>query len=158
MTSNRYWLDLPSVKAPHPDNRAEQVTYAISQDYVDMLARAGRLTVILQLWTHVVGELPPINNASRLSHGPVTPALTTLAQSVGCFRGVKRPYIDEPDGESILVYVLNPSVTITRDVSLVCCARGVIVPSNSCLTVQIKPKAALQARTTALAHLMHADA
>jgi len=144
MTTNRHWLDFPSVQALSPDDQKSFVNYAVSEDYVDTLAGAARLTPIFQLWAHVVGELPPINNVSRLRHGPVIPTLTTLAQSVACFRGVKRPYDDEQDGRSILVYVLNPEVTLARDVSLVCLAKAVIVPSNSCLTVQVKPRAALQ--------------
>jgi hypothetical protein len=150
MTTSRHWLDLPPVQAPDPDDRTKLVNYTISEDYVDTLAGGARLTPIFQLWTHVVGELPPINNVSRLLHRTVIPTLMTLAQSVACFRGVKRPYDDEPDGRSVLVYVLNPTVTVARDVGLVCLAKAVMVPSNSCLTVQVKPKAALQGRQTPL--------
>jgi hypothetical protein len=52
---------------------------------------------------------------------------------------VKRPYDDEPAGESILVYVLNPEVTLEYVWDLVCVAKSVRVPSNTCLTVQVKP-------------------
>jgi len=150
MNSNRHWLDLPHVSAPSPEDRTKQIRCAISPDYVDSLAGASRLTPIFQLWTHVVGELPPINNASRLTAGPVVPTLTTLVDAIACFRGVKRPYDDEPDGSSVLIYVLNPSVTVARDVSLVCMAKAVVVPSNACLTVQMKPTAALQRRPAPL--------
>lgn len=150
MTSNRHWLELPIVQAPSPDDRDKLINFAVSDDYVDTLVGASRLTPIFQLWTHTVGELPPINNVSRLRQGAVIPTLTTLEQSVACFRGVKRPYDDEQNGESVLVYVLNPMVTVARDVSLVCLAKAVIVPSNSCLTVQVKPTAALQVQSAPL--------
>lgn len=144
MATNRHWLQLPHAKAPSPEDRKKIVTYAISEDLVQRLFAANRLTMIFQLWAHVVGELPPIHNVSRLLHGEVTPSLTTLAQSVACFRGVNRPYDDEEEGESVLVYVLNPTVSVDRDVNLVCLAKAVKVPSGTCLTVQVKPTKPLQ--------------
>ena len=52
-----------------------------------------------------------------------------------------RAYDDEEDGESVLVYVLNTAVTLDRDVNLVCLAKAVTVPADTCLTVQVKPRA-----------------
>jgi hypothetical protein len=150
MTSNRNWLQPPSVVAPSPHDKSKTVRYAISESYIRTLLSGNRLTQIFQVWAHVVGELPPINNVSRLGRGTVRPSLTTMAQSVACFRGVKRPYDDEEEGDSVLVYVLNPPVSIDRDVSLVCLAKAVRVPSDTCLTVQVKPTAALHPAPAAL--------
>lgn len=144
MAYDRHWLRPPRVQAPAPDDRSKSVDYEISEDMTYTMAAASRLSPIFQLWAHVVGELPPINNISRLSRGEVIPSLTTLRQSVACFRGVMRPYDDELEGSSILVYVLNPAVTLDREVSMVCLAKAVAVPKDTCLTVQVKPAAALQ--------------
>jgi hypothetical protein len=73
-----------------------------------------------------------------------------LKQSVACFRGVKRPYDDDEDGGSVIIYVLNPTVSLDRDVNLVCLAKAVRVPSDTCLTVQVRPTAALQTLQSAL--------
>ncbi len=150
MTSNRNWLQPPSVLAPSPYDRTKTVRYVISETYIQTLFGGNRLTQIFQVWAHVIGELPPINNVSRLLRGPVVPSLTTMAQSKACFRGVMRPYDEEEEGDSVLVYVLNPPVSIDRDVSLVCLAKAVRVPSNTCLTVQVRPTVALQPEETAL--------
>jgi hypothetical protein len=151
MAQDKYWLRPPAVQAPAPDDRTKLVTYKISEHLTYTLAAASRLSPIFQLWAHVVGELPPINNVSRLSHGEVIPTLTKLTQSVACFKGVKRPYDDELDGASVVVYVLNPTVTLDREVSLVCLAKAVTVPADTCLTVQVKlPQAALQPSGTSL--------
>lgn len=150
MAQNRYWLRPPCVNAPDPEDRTKTVTYEVSELFTYTLAAASRLSPIFQMWAHVVGELPPINNVSRLARGEVIPTLTTLADSVACFRGVKRPYDDEEDGNSVLVYVLNPAVTLDRDISLVCLAKAVKVPLDTCLTVQVKPKKPLLSAESSL--------
>jgi hypothetical protein len=142
----RHWLRPPAVQAPSGDDRAKSATYVISESYMYCLQGISRLSPIFQLWAHVVGDAPPINNISRISRLPVKPSLTTLADSVACFRGVKRPYDDEKDGASILVYVLNPAVTLVRDADMVCLAKAAKVSPDVALTVQVKPikKADLQ--------------
>lgn len=142
--TNRHWLRPPFVLAPSPYNRGKLVRFEISETFLRTLVTSRRISPIYWVWAHVVGELPPINNISRLLQVDVMPSLTTLEQSIACFRGVKRPYDDEEEGKSVLVYVLNPTVSIDRDVNLVCPAKAVKVPSNTCLTVQIKPTPALQ--------------
>jgi hypothetical protein len=91
------------------------------------------------MWAHVVGQLPLIPNIESVNRGPLIPTLTTLEDSVACFRGVGRPYDDEENGESILVYVINPTVTLTPQSSLVCLAQSFPIPKNTCFTAQVKP-------------------
>lgn len=117
---------------------------------VRTLLTSRRISPIFWIWAHVVGELPPINNISRFHQVEVVPSLTTLEESIACFQGVQRPYDDEEHGETVLIYVLNPSVSIDRDVNLVCPAKAVKVPSNTCLTVQVKPTNALHSSQIAL--------
>jgi hypothetical protein len=64
--------------------------------------------------------------------------------SVACFSGLQRPHDDERDGASVLVYVLNPKVSLEYSPSLVCLAQAVPVPSNCVLTVQVRPNFPLQ--------------
>jgi hypothetical protein len=135
----KHWLRPPLVSAPSADDRSVSVAYTVSEDYMTTLRNVSRLSEIFQVWVHVVGEPPPINNISRIARSPVKPTLTTLADSVACFRGVKRPYTDQADGGSILVYVLNPTVTLERDVNMVCLARAARVPASAALTVQVVP-------------------
>lgn len=148
--ANQHWLKPPLVLAPSPNDRGKLVRFEISNTFLRTLVTSRRITPIFWVWAHVIGELPPINNVSRLLQVDVVPSLTTLEQSIACFRGVKRPYDDEEEGESILVYVLNPTVSLDRDVNLVCPAKAVKVPSNTCLTVQVKPTTALHKSLSAL--------
>lgn len=135
----KHWMRPPLVSAPSADDRSVSVAYAVSEDYLLTLRNVSRLSEIFQVWAHVVGEPPPINNISRIALSAVKPTLTTLADSVACFRGVKRPYTDEANGGSVLVYVLNPTVTLERDVNMVCLARAARVPASAALTVQVVP-------------------
>jgi hypothetical protein len=136
----KHWLNLPVVRAPSATNRTKIVQYAISEQFIGRNSTVVRLSPIFQVWTHVIGELPPINNIQRVTRGTLTPTLTTLADSVALFRGVRRPYDDEEQGESVLVYVLNPEVTIAHETDLACLAKASLVPTDTCLTVQVKPK------------------
>jgi hypothetical protein len=139
-----HWLRPPMVSAPSPDDINKTAIYAISPAFLQSHAGVFRRTPIFQIWAHVVGELPPINNISRLLESDLAPTLTTLNDAVACFRGVKRPYDDEPNGDSVLIYVLNPAASIEYEVDMACVAKAVKVPANTALTVQVKPRKSLQ--------------
>jgi hypothetical protein len=134
----RHWLKPPPVEAPSPNAKDRTVVYTVSEDYILTLRSISRLSPIFQIWAHIVGEAPPINNISRIERLPVKPSLTTLADSVACFRGVKRPYTDEKDGSSILIYILNPAVTLVRDTNMVCLAKAAKL-GDVAMTVQVRP-------------------
>jgi hypothetical protein len=93
---------------------------------------------MFQLWAHLVSVVPPINNISILEKGPLKPDLTTLKNSVACFRGVKRPYDDEAHGESVIIYVLNVGVTLGFDPTSPCMAKSVKLSTDALLTIQVK--------------------
>src|SRR4051794_35729205 len=136
--NERHWLRPPPVNAPGADDRSTSAVYTVAEDYMYTLRSVHRLSPIFQMWAHVVGEPPPINNISRIDRLPVKPSLTTLDDSVACFRGVKRPYTDEEEGSSILIYVLNPTVTLVRDTNMVCLAKAAKL-GDVALTVQVRP-------------------
>ena len=58
--------------------------------------------------------------------------------------GVNRPYDDDDQGTSIVVYVLNLDASIIYDPDMVCVARATEVPANTPVTVQVKPIEPLQ--------------
>jgi hypothetical protein len=137
--SGTHWLTLPTVAGPAPEDRSRTAYYVVSDHYLDCHGTTFRRSPVFWAWAHVVGELPPINNIQRVDRGIDVPTLMTLEDSVACFRGVKRPYDDEAAGESVLIYVLNPEVTLEYVWDLVCLAQSKRVPDNTCLTVQVKP-------------------
>lgn len=139
-----HWLEFPIVSAPGPLGRKEAVYYEISREYVATNARLRRRTPIFQLWAHVVGRLPPINNAHVILADPAVPTICTLHDSVACFQGVKRPLDADDDGNLMRAYILNPNVTIEYDPGLACVARTVQIPAGIIAMVLVKPILSLQ--------------
>lgn len=133
-----HWLELPRVEAPAPGSRDETISLSISDVFLNANSNAKRRTPIFQAWAHIVGQLPPINNVGKLASSTVSPTLCTLDDAVACFQGVNRPYVDEADGASVLIYVLNPLVSISYEPSMLCLAKAVRVPKSTVLTVQVK--------------------
>jgi hypothetical protein len=132
------WLTLPLIEAPAATDRSKTVIYKISEGFIRTNANIRRRVPIFQLWAHLVGVVPPINNVAILEKGLLKPDLTTLKDSVACFRGVKRPYDDEPHGESIIIYVLNVGVTVGFDPTSPCMAKAVKLARDALLTIQVK--------------------
>jgi len=133
-----HWLEFPLVTAPSSEDRSRLVSLQISRHFVTNNAHIHRRTPIFQLWGHVAGEVPPIPNSSVLSRPPLVFVPETVEKSVACFRGVNRPYDEEVNGDDVLVYVLNPSISLAYEPSLVCLAKPVSVPPTTCATVQVK--------------------
>jgi hypothetical protein len=145
-----HWLKFPNFSAPSGLNRKVEQQYCVSPEFVERNASISRNTPILQIWAHIFGQLPPINNISRLAAATPTPTMSTLKNAVGCFQGLKRPHDDEHDGDSVLIYVLNPLVTISFHPDMVCLAKAVTVPKNTVLTVQVRPRHPLLAAESQL--------
>jgi hypothetical protein len=133
------WLNPPSVYASDPADRGRRVTYEISQTWLETHYLNRRRTPIFKLWAHVVGQLPPINNISKLARASLSPTLTTLEQAVSCYRGIRRPHGNERSGASVVVYALKPLISITYEPDMVCVAKAIRVPANTLLTVQVRP-------------------
>lgn len=139
-----HWLEPPLVQAPSALDKNYIVKYRISNEFFDKNGYINRRTPIFQIWTHVIGEFPPINNISYLKNNLPFPTVSTLLDSVACFRGVNRPCDVENNGDSILTYILNPSVSIAYEPSMACLARAVRLGTNVAATVQVRVTDALQ--------------
>ena len=130
------WLEIPHVEAASPLDPAEIISLAVSPIFVDLYSAIMRRSPIFQAWCHLAGSLPPINNISKVANSQPSPTTCTLKDALACFQGVNRPYVDEPTGDSVFVYVLTPRVSIIYEPSMVCVAKAVRVPKHSVLTVQ----------------------
>jgi len=123
LEQKKRWLELPDVLAPSPNDKAVLIQLSISPEFVNKNAYIKRRTPIFQLWTHVIGEQPPINNISReFIKDP--PTLMTLGSATALFMGVKRPYHDDDDGKEVGVYVLKPTRTLRYEPDMACVARA----------------------------------
>ena len=94
---------------------------------------------------HIVGEAPPVNNAELVRRTDFPNAkFGCLADAHACFKGVKRRYDDDDNGNDIFVYVVQTDYTVRFKTDMRSVASYFPAPDGALLTVQAKPKAALQ--------------
>lgn len=141
-----HWRAPPVIEAPCPDDRERTLRFGVSDDLTGQGRDNWRRTPLFMVWAHLLGRLPPINNASHIERGPLQPTLSTLRDAKACFRGIMRPHDVEDDGRSVLVYVLKPAASLQYDVAkaMVCPMSAFAMPPASVLTVQVRLSASLQ--------------
>lgn len=59
-------LELPVVNAFSPNDVESKIDLAISVSTIAKMSAALRRTQIFEAWGHLVGEMPPINNAELM--------------------------------------------------------------------------------------------
>jgi hypothetical protein len=138
------WRSPPHVNAPAHDDRTKTAIYSISDDLTGANRANIVRTTLYQIWVHLHGVVPPLNNAGVIRTRAPAPTLSTLADATACFQGIRRPHLTEDDGNSVLVYVLKPMATVEFYPDMVAPIRGVAFPDSAVLTVQVCLKNALQ--------------
>lgn len=136
---------LPDVLAPCPDTGQGEVLLAVSKSTVDKLVVARRRTDLFMGWAHLVGEMPPVNNAElvRRADHP-TSAIRSIADTHACFKGVNRPYDQDGTGKDIYVFIISSPHTVRwqSDMRTVCGIHP--TPDGTLLTVQVRKGTSLQ--------------
>lgn len=137
------WKTFESFEAPGRV-KTERLRFTVSQEFIDMHFQSNRLTPLFQASAHLYKRLPEINLISIVKTASPTPTLTNLDDAYACYEGIKRPHDDEDNGDSVLVYVLRPAVTIERQVSMACLARAIVPIQKSVLTALVRTKLPIQ--------------
>jgi hypothetical protein len=124
------WLQFPdSMLAPSPQDRTKLCKLKIAQNDVRKLARAGRRQAAFELWSIVLGQIPPVPGVER-RNTPHPDDLTSLRDAHACFRGIKRPLAEDDNGDHVFAYILRPHFLYEYDPSMVSVASKVPVPRN----------------------------
>lgn len=131
------WKTFEVTHAPGPDGKS-RLRLSVSKEFVDRHFDANRLTPLFQMSAHVYGRLPNINLIKQVEQAKPTTTLTTLDDAIACFEGIERPHDDEHNGDTVLIYVLRPDVTIERRVSMACQAAAAVPPKSSVLTALVR--------------------
>ena len=131
-------LDLPQVKVPSPDDPDTLIKATVSESTLYRLYTSQRKTALWQAWAHLSGQLPPIPNTSAIRSMVPHGSFDSTEHARACFRGIKRPHREEQDGDSVVVYILNPTHTLAWDVSMVCRAKVVRAPSDTVMAVYMR--------------------
>lgn len=138
LTTKMPVLKLPLLSAPSPDDPDKMIKVRVSDATLYRLYTANRKTALWQAWAHLTGQLPPIPNTAAIRpmvpHGSFDP----LEGARACFRGIRRPHREEQDGDSVVVYIINPTHTLSWDVSMVCRAKVTRAPSGTVMAVYMR--------------------
>jgi hypothetical protein len=134
------WINLPVVQAPSPFDRSRNISLAISEEFIIRNFQIKRRVPIFQAWVHLVGYAPPIAGVDRLVRDQGNLRLWTIRDALACFRGVNRPYGLEPDGSSILAYVIRAPHTITYEPNLACVGKWTDCPTSTVLVAYVAPR------------------
>lgn len=144
MKPERNFFEPPIVIARAP-NGENDVQLIVSKTTIAEFAKAHRRTPLFEAWVHLVGEMPPVNNAY---HYPQTifpnAVIRSLKDAHACFKGVKRPLNQEDDGEEVCVYVIATPQTVRWKSDMACVAAIVDCPTNAVFTVHVRSAASLQ--------------
>ncbi len=119
------WLNIPkTVVARSPFDKEQPTRFRVSQTDPRKGLANGRRQPTLDLWSVVLGEIPPVNNANRWSHE--RKVLSSLASAYACFRGIKRPNGEDARGWDYFIYISKPKMHFVYQADMVC----VIRPEN----------------------------
>jgi len=132
------WLNFPAtVKAPSPFSRGELCEFRIGREDAVKQARAHRRQPVLDLWSCILGEPPPVPNVMRYIERPYD-GLTSFSMAHACFRGIRRPCGEDADGENILAYVLKPTSSYEYVPNLVCVVAKSAVAADLVFVAYVK--------------------
>lgn len=126
------WRDIPStVLARSIANRELVAFYRVAQDDVQKALAVNRRQPLLDLWSAVVGEIPPFPNAkSKWGAQAKRLPLVAMADAHACFRGLKRPMGNDDRGFDCYAFVSKPTHRFAYEPSLSCCLKLIDVPAD----------------------------
>jgi hypothetical protein len=125
------WLDVPATAIGRSWTGSSSIrSYRIAQGDARKAITRGLRQPILNLWSLVLGEVPPVPQFERYAH--LLPQLKAGAFSSAhaCFRGVKRPVGEDDNGYDTIIFVTKPSVMFGYDPSLACVIKPIEIPSD----------------------------
>ncbi len=126
------WRDVPStVLARSVQDRNLAAFYRVAQNDVQKALSVNRRQPLLDLWTCVVGEIPPFPNArAKWGKGLENAKLVSMADATSCFRGLKRPLADDDRGFDCYALVSKPTKRFTYAPDMACSLNLVDVPDD----------------------------
>jgi hypothetical protein len=124
------WLQFPDTTlAPSPEDRRTPCVFRIATKDSHALAQLARRQLIMEFWSIIIGVPPPVPNV-HVRNRCVEGELTSLIQAHALFRGIKRPFAEDDDGENCVAYVLKPRNFYEYDHNMVSVALKARVPDD----------------------------
>ena len=132
-------LRLPStVVGPSPFRQDALLGYRLAEGDVRKALENRRRQPVFDLWSLVIGKLPPVNNISKHAWLSGRLASQSLASAHASFRGVRRPVGDDKNGFDYVVFITHPTVHFRYVASMVCVAEPVDLPTGVLLATYVR--------------------
>lgn len=132
-------LSLPShVIAKSPFNQSILLPFRIATEDARKALDQLRRQPVLDLWTLVLGQLPPVPNISRFSALTESLERQALQHAHACFRGVKRPVGNDKNGFDMVAYVSKPCTLFCYTPNMVCVVEPLPVPADVVLVTYVR--------------------
>lgn len=124
------WLDIPqTIIGLSTETKSRPMTYRIAVDSVRKALEMGHRQPLLDLWSLVLGKIPPVNCAET-KWREYQSALNPMGSAHACFRGIKRPVGDDDNGYDVYAFVTKPQATFKYVPSLSCVIEPVQIPDD----------------------------
>jgi len=128
----------PAILGPSIFNRDSLIGYRVAEQDLRKALENRRRQPALDLWSMVIGKLPPVPNASKYEEYETHLAAQSLAKAHAAFRGVKRPVGDDARGFDHVVFITKPSVHFRYIPDMVCVLTPERVPDDVVLATYVK--------------------
>lgn len=134
------WLTLPSTAIGRSSGtKGILVPYRIAQEDARKALGVGQRQPLLNLWSGVLGEVPPVPNAqAKYAHLAGRLKRGSLLMANACFRGLKRPVGDDDHGFDVVAFVTKPTMLFTYDPSQVCVIKPMEIPSDMVMITYVR--------------------
>jgi hypothetical protein len=132
-------LRLPrQVIGPSPFRSDLLVGYRIAETEVRTALENQRRQPVLDLWSMVIGKLPPVQNASKFSGIINDLSDQSLMHAHAAFRGLQRAIGDDTRGWDHVAFITKPRLHLRYVPSMVCVIEPDEVPDDVVLATYVK--------------------
>jgi hypothetical protein len=141
--SHAVWLQFPkTVKSLSPRDNGQVLEWRIDPTAAHADFRINLKQTAFDLWSQVLGLVPPVQGASyELAKGKVS-NLVGLINAHACYVGIKRPIGSDDTGENVLAYVCKPKHCFQYESSMNSVVKLQILPPDVVFVIYVKLDAA----------------
>jgi hypothetical protein len=133
------WSSLPrTILGPSPFQADVPVTYRLALNDINSALAQGRKQPIFEVWSNVIGQLPPVPNISKLAIESGDRKLIGIKNAHACFRGLMRPIGEDARGFDHFAFVCKPRWLVAYEPSMSCVAKFQQVPDDVLFAIYAK--------------------
>jgi hypothetical protein len=130
-----------TVNGPKLEEKDDIGNFDVSGDFVKQMAVHMRRQTLLDFWSLIKGELPPVNNIGYHEKFEF-PKLKGLLAANALFKGIKRPHGADDNGDNIYIFICPHKHMYRLIADMVCLAKYGKSPENAVFACYVRRYAA----------------